>query len=295
MKISAVQSCNPSIQKQPKQKSFKSYLSPQVVNEVRKTYANSTNLPQYLNSIKSYNAFMKGLDKISYNQIIDELYQKFGITTDLKNNKVLAGMNALTCNVFQKLGLIKPPSLFVRDFRLAPEHYKDAAAVTAVHFRPSDFDAALKEKFPFRSVIYNSNQDWDNIQLALIQAKESGHLSSGHFLSVPLHEYFHNAHADNVFRRYGNIVDGDNVFSVMQKNFKNPNNINLVSKETSNYATTSPAETFAEEMTERIADSLNIKTILPDKNPFTFMPFQGPMELTQLIDDVWKGNFLKKY
>lgn len=269
--------------------SFKSLISQKQINEIIKNTKNPQNIRKYLDSIESYNAFIRGLDRISFNQITDQLYQKYGIETDLKGNKVIAGANALVCNIFQKLGLIKPPALYMRSFPNS-QQFSRTYAVTSVHKQMTDFDIAMKERYPLRSVIYNSNIDWDKLQLMAISEKESGHSSTGHFLHVFLHEFFHNVHADNLYKRFGSEARGSDVFAYLQRKYSKQANIELVKKETGRYGSTNPAETFADEMSERIADSLNPRTLLPDKNPFAFMEFEGRIDFNQMIDDIWQGK-----
>ncbi len=115
---------------------FKGIISPKQIEYIVKNSKTSVNAYKYLDSIYAYNAFLRGLEKISIDKLTQDLYQKFGIKSDFRGNKILAGGTALTANIFHKLGLIKPPMDLPRDLSLAG-YQSSNYAITMVHLEQS--------------------------------------------------------------------------------------------------------------------------------------------------------------
>ena len=265
---------------------FKGFIPESTLKALRKQ--NTQESVSALNSCLGFNAVLKGAYSVNPDKVARELQDKFHINADFGNNPVFAAFSALTVNIFQKLGFAKPPSILLKDFR--GTIYESYLGICATYPCDNSLYRKFHEDFPLRSVIMNRQQNWESIQERMLVLKKQKLLSTSHFLAPFIHEFVHSAHLDNLIKKYGN---GSKLMGKFQKEFKNADTISLIKKETGNYASTSPCEMVAEEMTQLIVDSLNPKTILPNEMIFKMQRAKEPFNMDFLIDACWNGDVAK--
>lgn len=274
------------IETQTSPKNFKGFIPESTLKELYRQ-----NTPESLKALKSclgFNAVRRGAYNINPDKIAREIQDKFNINTEFGNNPLFAAFSALTVNIFQKLGLTQPTNIFLKDF--SGTIYQNKLGICATNPYDNSLYRKFNKDFPLRSVIMNQLQNWDCIQERMLELKKQKLLSTSHFLAPFIHEFIHSAHLDNLINKYGN---GSKIMCKLQKEFKNANTIALIKKETGNYASTSPCEMLAEEMTELIVDTLNDKTLMPNEMIFKMQRAKEPFNMDFLINACWNGDIAK--
>ena len=232
----------------------------------------------YFNSL-SFNAVYKSAQKIDPRMISRDLLQKYGIKSDFNDNPLVAAFSALTANIFHKLHIAQPSNILLKNLKNTA--YNDVYGLCIVHPKDDELYRVFKKDFPLKTIILNSDIDWENIQQAMIRNKLRKHSSTGHFLTVSIHEAMHSAHCDNIMKIHSN---SSSVYRKLQKNYTNKNTLSIVRQETSNYAAKSPSETIAEEFTELIVNSLNYQTLLPNEMIYKMNCLKEPIFMFYLCN-----------
>lgn len=263
---------------------FKGLVSPKVLQDLRRQ--NTPESIKLLNSCLGFNAVYRGAENMNPDRISRQMADKFHIGTEFGNNPLVAAFSALTTNIFHKLGFSLPSNVVLKD--LSGTYYSKALGICCTHQYDQDIYRKFGRSFPLKTVVMNETQDWYSIQDYMINAKKVNHSSTGHFLSVFIHEFIHSAHLSNLEKRFGS--KSSSLMHKFQKDFTNKDTIALIKKETSNYGSTKPCEMIAEEMTELVANSLNPKTLLPNEMIFKINRLKEPFSMDKLIDACWNGD-----
>ena len=240
-------------------------------------------------SIRSFNAFYNGTKTLNSENISNQLYRKFNIPSNFKGDKFLAGCCALAANIFHALKLPQPRGIFKADIG-----YKAMA-----HCSVGD-----------RVLSFSDNFHWPAIQSYAIDSKLYNFSSSGHFLKVFLHEFMHNVQAKKLVElaskeRKGDILNSPAFIEIRQKPWidtsklildagKSLSNFKvkaLVENKVSDYGATAPADMFADTGAKMICDNLDMRTLRPQKNPFTFKYLEQDKFLMKMMDDFYHGKF----
>lgn len=278
---------------------FKGYYTPAKLREfealvkeysVKNPYLTGTDINKMRASIKSFNAFYKGTKTLSPDRISNELYHKFGIPSDFKGDKFVAGCSALTANIFHRLHLPQPSAL----------SKKRLESGVLGSCNPQN-----------RNVSFAFDTNWENVQDETIIAKLLNHSSSGHFLKTFIHEFMHSVHVSNLHKLGQQAVNGilpnGQRIQFLQQNpamvsralnegavpFTQGSAKKYVMQKVSTYGSSKPVEMYAEIGTEMITDVLDTKNLLPKNNPFVFKNFTQDKFLMGMMDDFWNGNFEK--
>ena len=246
---------------------------------------NTVEARKLLNSCRGFNAAYRGAQTVNPDKIAREMQEKFHINCDFGNNPLIASFFALTANIFHKLGFAKPTNAFFKDLR--GSSYCNALGLCTIQKNDAELFRRFGMNFPAGSVIINKAYNWENIPYIMKEQKSINHLSTSHFLSTFIHEFVHNAHLENLKKKYSNAAD---VMQSLRTRFTNYDTIYTLEKETSRYGSTSPCEMIAEEMTELIVDSLDPETIRPNEMIFKLLRKREPNFMDKLIDASWNGN-----
>ena len=265
-------------------KSFKGMIPQKVLEDLKKQ--NTKESLKLLDSCLGFNAVYRGIENMNPDRIAREMADKFHIGTDFGNNPFVAAFSALTANICHKLGFALPSNVYLKD--LTGTRYSNCMGFCTVYPYDESIFRKFREDFPLKTTVFNARQDWSSIQEYMIQSKRVNHSPTGHFLSVFIHEFMHNAHFSNLQERFGR--KGERVFFLTQRKFTNQDTIAMIKKETSDYGAKNPCEMIAEEMTELIVDSLNPKTLLLNEMIFKMNRLKEPFQMDKLIDACWNGD-----
>ena len=238
----------------------------------------------------------KEIEKCNISQITDT-FNKQGITTDFKDNKVVAWCSLKTLQIFNelnrkyKLKLALPKAIYVEDF------------------------SKLKEQNSERTVLFNSFEsnkridtgdeyDWQNINAITERFYKDKFLCSNHFLAIFIHEFGHAAHNANLINKFQpedflNKIRKFTSWAYSTQYNKTFGELINISKR----ATDGPFEAISEDMTKKITASLDESILLPTKNPFvktlypassilkTFRASVGKnADASKILRKIWNGE-----
>lgn len=276
--------------------SFKRYFDAAMMKEFEELVYQYKRVNPYLKgediavmrkSIDSFNAFYKGAQNINTRNIENQIYNKFHIPADFQGDKFLAGMGALTLNIFKKLRLPLPTGLYVKPL-------KDNVAACCDTMQ--------------RYITFNQNDNWSDVQYRMIAEKLHNWAASGHFLKTPIHEFMHSVHLFNMHKLAAQKQSsGSSLYNKMINDFLKMDFITTminqagsplidktansqVFQKVSRYGASTPAEMYADIGAKMITYNLDRKTILPSKNPFVFKDFTEDKYLMKMMNDIWSGN-----
>jgi hypothetical protein len=179
------------------------------------TLCKKNNIPQY--NIKNYQAsisFGVGLRQVEalikntdVKQVSNHI-RNLGIEAEFANNSIVAACSGLTLNIFMKLGLKLPTGIFVAPFSKIPGANMSSDVLgfclpDTSQFCTNGLETLFKRRFNTRSVFFNSDVDWNNIDMIMNFARIRKQLSTSHFLQPFIHECSHNAHIDHIYKKLG--------------------------------------------------------------------------------------------
>ncbi len=267
--------------------------------------------PQMINQTKIENiSFGSGMSEVQHLiehtniKHVTDHFHKLGIPADFAGNKIVAACSGLASNIFMKLGLKLPTGIFVADFKLVGENNALGFCLNRSKGLGADYmERQLGQKLNLRNVFFNKNTNWDFIDQLSTKNKFSNHTSSKHFLHVFLHEFSHNAHIDHLYTKFGAPHEnnlGYKTLSWMSDLFKKDGadilntpfrtSTEPIKSRVSNYGATEPAEFVAENLTELIVKSLDLKTCMPKRSPFKNSQFVNGKIVDDLFKKAWAGK-----
>lgn len=239
------------------------------------------------------------VEKISAN------FSRRNIDTNFKENKVVAWCCEKVTNIFEKLNnkykinLALPKGIFVEDFSKI-----DTANNRMFSFCNWFQNPLLNSDpkiFDERTLFFNSNSSWENINYITEEQFKSGFWSNNHFLINFFHEFTHSSHNEYLLHKFKpeklrtklEIITSKKYVEEYQKKYKE-----LISH-ISGQALANPLETIAEYIPNKIIkaiDPLTQDVILNpfDKELFFFkkikLSFKPKTEKTALIGKIWNLN-----
>lgn len=273
-------------------KSFKGYIPYSFLNDLRKQ--NTQLSKQALESCLAHNAVLRGSNNVNLEYLYKQLFEKFGMKCDFEGDKFVGTCVALTANIMHKLGFKLPPGVYFKD--LSRTDYASNLGICCTKKYDYSISQKFRADFPFKSVVLNSWHDWDDIQYNMIEGKRVNHFPTPHFLDVIIHEFVHAAHITDLVDKFGE-KEGIKIMGQFVKKISNKQTAQMIKNESTTYAATTPAEMVADEYTELIVNSLNPKTLLPDKMRFEMLRKKEPFLFDKLLDACWKGDveFVNKH
>lgn len=216
---------------------------------------------------------------------ISDIFERQGIKTDFKGNKVIAWCCLKTLEIFNelnqkyKLKLALPKAIYVEDFSELLE--QDPKEYGICNFYPGYLKKGSEQVYSERTVLFNSFESsrkvadedgykWENIDSTIEDLYSKGFLSSGHFLGMFIHEFSHSAHNANLLIKLSSeeFLNKTKIFSDARYLTQFNRRLGKLFSKISKSAESVPFETIAEDMTRRIATSLDPQKLLPAQNPF---------------------------
>lgn len=234
-----------------------------------------------------------------------------GIPADFKNNKVLAWCSLKSYEIIQflnqnyGLNLGLPRGIVVENFThlrgVNPE--ADAFCTTT----PCDI-VDDKILIPENVVFINEypeydcpdgNFFWNKIDEIADLNFESKQAPTNHFLHIFLHEFSHAIHNRNLLRKIGVEQYLDLIIKVMSPDFipSFQQKYSDILSKLCEHAKTTPYETVACDLSKRLSENLDTKTLMPTINPLINSPYvdKNSMvkenEYEQAIRRFFYGNF----
>lgn len=231
---------------------------------------------------------------------IAKRFAERGIETDFKGNKVVAWCCEKTADIFQQLNehhkikLALPKGIFVEDFSKI-EAANNGMFSFCNWFQDSLVTGNLRV-FPERTLFFNSNLPWENIDNITEEQHEVGFWAHNHFLTNFFHEFAHAAHDGYLLERFNpeklrtkleGITSGEYIEKYQRRFQKLVGGI-------STRALASPLETVAEDIAGRISGALNPLNPVLISNPFSESPYAGRSLMPLFKPKTEKDNLLKR-
>lgn len=243
--------------------------------------------------------------KISPREISSQFTSEFKVDANFKDNNGIAMCNALVANIFEHLNkkyklpfTSMPPR--IRVFEKSDLH-KPVSSNTFGFCIP-DSRKVLKSEEPFelRSLFFdNKYKSLEEIDSVTENSYKKGLVSSDHFLGNTIHEFVHNFHIDEIFKKFG--YGGDCPYGIQKydQRIQNPKGIKIVEDMQNTQLSTKEKEIITEHLgahsadenilevipeyfTKLIIKSLDTKTLLPVKDPFK--DIKEPKEFIKIIN-----------
>ena len=268
---------------------------------------------------KHYNqiSFNSGLTKQMKTVILDcdtkkvqNYFEKYGIETDFKENKIAAQCSLWVLQIIQtlnkkyKLSLGLPNGIFVENFDKLNGIKENSFGFT--NFVPSYLYKSNNIVIPEKTIFFNRNaigSKPEYINQLADECNEFGITSTNFFIESFLHEFMHVIHENhmllkfdaNTFIRKLEEVQKQGSIEQFQKLFSKK------LRKICDYATTNPLEAVACDLSKRTINSLNKENLIPLQNTFASSPYQRKTFLSQkpvsnldkIIKKFWDGEFLQ--
>lgn len=143
-------------------------------------------------------------EKITKPDKIQEIFGKYGIETDFDKNKTISYANMICLEIFDSIkkrfniNYNMPPAIFAYQSRYLIEK-------NSVNFCIPDTTNVLSNDYPFlgRSIFFNECKNLKQINNITDRLYKNKEISSPHFLSPFIHEWFHSIHLDSIYSKYG--------------------------------------------------------------------------------------------
>lgn len=235
-------------------------------------------------------------------ELVSAKLQKYGTQTNFKNNKAFAWC-ALKCfNLIQTLNkqyglnLALPKGIFVEDFSKldikSPDYTFGFCNLFPVKLYKNNNTIIPEKTLFFNENIGDTAEEIDAFGDFLA---DSGDQPDSYFLNPFLHEFTHAIHEGNMINKLGAEKFHAKMTSINLAKFLTKYFL-IICQNSYQYAATSPLETVAYDLTQRISGCLNKTTISPVKNPVKHSPYSDsifPMitKFDRILKRFWNGNF----
>lgn len=206
------------------------------------------------------------------NNISKELAEK-GIQTDFKGNNVVAWCSEQIIKIFQqlneqyKLKLELPKKILVEDF--SKLNINNPEKIATCNWLPTRLIKGSDEVIPERTLLFNTDFDWQNLDPFTEEMYKLGITSNNHFLTLPAHEFSHCSHNKHLIditnpmqlaTRLNSLIESGYLSRYQEKYARTLSNKSLL-------ANANQFELLAEDMAQKIIRVLDINCF-PTSNPF---------------------------
>lgn len=242
-------------------------------------------------------------------QKISEYMEKQGIKNDFKGNKIVA-WSSLKCvqliqtlNKLYNLQLSFPKGIYVEDF----ENLKgiDMNACGFVNYAPINLYKEKSLIMPEQTIFFNEFKDkqiWSNLDYLSDKDYDNGLQATDFFLEKFIHEFMHVIHEQNLILKLG----GQKLVKSLQQ-ANSPKNLQAYQKKYTalfkqicEYATFSPLETVACDMSKRVIKSIDKNNLTPNLNFLSASPYKNQSMLfnfyskkfERILHKIWNGNLI---
>ena len=212
---------------------------------------------------------------------VEKTLGQMGISADFQNSKPIAACTMQTVNIFNTLNLSVPKRIVTLDIPVRGNKVINGIA-------NPNFKIGFNTNAFYDFEIYNKISD--------IERKEK-FAPTDHFLVAFLHEFAHNENFSNI--KKANNRNYSKVFTEINNLQPGADIDDFILKRYGFYPRNNFIEIFADVMTNRIANSLDNKTLLPNKNPFTEILSDSanqnlPLKernLNRILRDIYFGDY----
>ncbi len=221
-----------------------------------------------------------------------------GIETDFKNNKVIAWCS-LQClklikfmNEKYGLNLGIPKGIFVEDFNKLKIAEKEATGF--LNFAPAKLYLGDDKIIPEKTIFFNEfegfnysggNEFWNRIDRMSDENFDRHFSSTDFFLEPILHEFLHAVHEQNLIQKLG----GKKLVKLFEETLTPPKLETFRAKygrmleKICTYASVTPFEAVACDLSKRTIENLDKITLLPQSNFIKSSPYRKLSPLKRLF------------
>ena len=253
---------------------------------------------------------------------ISDSFAKRGIPTNFQGNKIIAWCCNKTMEILEHINkvfgqkLALPKGIYVEDF--TKMKVPDCNMYGFCNLQPTELINGSGKIIQSRVIFFNSLKniadknnglsDWNCINGLSDKRYAARQSSTNHFLDIFLHEFIHAAHEDRLLGKIGgkklmkliNLVEDKGYISKYQSKYGKK------ISQICDYALSNPFEAVACDMSRVVTNSLNSKTLMPDRNPFIGTPYEKlsfwdriklpnhsteKQPLTEILMNFWNGKF----
>lgn len=221
-----------------------------------------------------------------------------GIETDFKGNKILAWCSLQCLKIIKSmnekygLNLGLPNGVFVEDFKKL--NIKEGNATGFLNFAPTKLHPGENKITPEKTIFFNEfkgfnysggNEFWDRIDRMADENFDRHFSSTDFFLEPILHEFLHAVHEQNLIQKLG----GKKLVKLLEETLTPPKLETFRAKyccmleKICNYATETPFEAVACDLSKRTIENLDKTTLLPQSNFIKSSPYRKLSPLKRLF------------
>ena len=229
---------------------------------------------------------------------ITEEFTKSGVNADFRGNKILAWCSLQCLKIIKamnekyglKLGL--PNGIFVYDFKKL--NIKEKNATGFLNFAPAKLYFDENKITPEKTIFFNEfkgfkysggNEFWDRIDQMADENFDRHFSSTDFFLEPVLHEFLHAVHEENLIQKLG----GKKLVKLLEETLTPPKleifraKYGLMLEKICTYASETPFEAVACDLSKRTIENLDKTALLPQSNFIKTSPYRKLSPLKRLF------------
>lgn len=266
------------------------------------------NLDMQIRNNTSTPAFQAGLTKKLKKEIVNcnpsaitDEFAKNGVKADFQNNKVVAWCSLKCLEIAKKLNLGLPAQVLVKDFSKMWNEEDEATLGLCTYTSSSLFNPRIMDT-PAQTILFNSLIPWNKIDEISDKFYQDNVGATDSFMEAFIHEFSHVMHGNNLNKKLGNKKYELAVLRHMHPSYLKQFHIHYKELLTniSDYAATDPFEAVACDLSKRIIENLDKKTLTlktdfinnsPYRKSAIFEINKDKDLLSKTLRKFWNGKF----